>query len=95
PTARHGVFVVALGDAAWLESLKLVQELRLAGVRADADYRRRSMKAQLRFADNESFAQAVIMGENEIASGILGLKNLENGEQVEVPRVELLERLTP
>lgn len=94
PTARSGVFVVALGDAAWLESLKLVQELRLAGVRADADYRRRSMKAQLRFADNESFAQAVIMGENEIASGILGLKNLENGEQVEVPQAELLECLT-
>ena len=94
-TARSGVFVVALGDAAWLESLKLVQEFRLAGLKAEADYRRRSMKAQLRFADNENFAQAVILGDDEIASGILGLKNLQNGEQVEVPRAELLERLKP
>lgn len=90
---RNGAFVVALGEAAWLEGLKLGQELRLAGIKADVDYRRRSMKAQLRFADNEKFAHAIILGDNEIEQGIAGLKDLETGEQVEVPRTELLERL--
>lgn len=93
PAGRSGVFVVALGDAAWLEGLKLVQELRQAGLKAEADYRRRSLKAQLRFADNERFAQAIILGEDEIAKGLAGLKDLEGGEQVEVARTELRARL--
>ncbi len=53
------------------------------------------MKAQLRFADNEHFAQAIILGENEIAQGVAGLKDLETGEQVEVARGGLMERLQP
>jgi histidyl-tRNA synthetase len=90
---RAGVFIVALGDAVWTEALKLLQELRLAGVKAELDYRRRSMKAQLRFADNEQFAQAVIIGEDELAQGIVGLKDLATGEQVEVARGGLRELL--
>lgn len=90
---RSGVFVVTLGDAAWTEGLKLAQELRLAGLRAEVDYRRRSMKAQLRFADGEGFLEAIVLGEDELASGQVALKNLESGEQQSVPRGELLERL--
>jgi len=91
--AREGVFIVALGDAVWTEALKLLHELRQAGIKAELDYRKRSMKAQLRFADNESFAQAIIIGEDELAQGIAGLKDLATGEQVEVARPELVERL--
>lgn len=93
--AREGVFIVALGDAVWTEALKLLQGLRLAGVKAELDYRRRSMKAQLRFADNELFAQAIILGEDELAKGIVGLKDLATGEQVEVGRTDLFSRLGP
>jgi histidyl-tRNA synthetase len=93
--ARAGVFLVALGDAVWPDALRLVQELRLAGIKADLDYRKRSLKAQLRHADNELFAQAIILGENELGQGIVGLKNLETGEQVEVARTDLLARLSP
>lgn len=90
---RDGVFLVVLGEAAWLEGLRLLQELRLGGLKAELDYRRRSLKAQLRFADNERFARAVILGEDELASGVLGLKDLQTGEQVSVPRAELRRHL--
>ena len=90
---RKGIFLVALGEAAWTESLKMVQELRLAGVQAEVDYRRRSMRAQLRFADNERFAYAAIIGDEELAKGVVGLKDLETGEQTEVARGELAGRL--
>lgn len=91
---RRGAFIVALGENVWLEALKLLQELRLSGIKADIDYRRRSMKAQLRYADNELFSQAVIIGEDELARGIVGVKDLETGEQVEVAREQLRERLS-
>jgi histidyl-tRNA synthetase len=90
---RQGVFIVALGDTVWPEALKLLQELRLAGIKAEVDYRRRSFKAQLRFADNELFAQAVIIGDDELAKGVVGLKDLETGEQVEVRREEVAKGL--
>jgi len=91
---RRGVFIVALGAAVWVDALKLLQELRLAGIKADLDYRKRSMKAQLRHADNDLFAQAIILGEDELAKGIVGVKNLETGEQVEVLRTDLIARLS-
>ena len=52
------------------------------------------MKAQLRFADGEGFAQAVIIGEDEINNGVVTLRNMETSEQVEVGREELAARLS-
>ena len=90
---REGVLVVAMGDEAWPEALKLAYELRAAGLKADVDYRRRSFKAQMRFADGERFAWAAILGEDELARGTVGLKSLDTGEQTEVARGELLDRV--
>lgn len=91
--SRTGTFVVTMGEAAWLEGLKLAQELRLAGQKAEVDYRRRSMKAQLRFADNERYANAVLLGDDELARQVVPVKDLETGEQVEIPRSELLAKV--
>ena len=91
---RRGVLVVTLGEAAWREGVKLLAELRDAGVAADIDYRRRSLRAQLRFADGEGFAQAVIIGEDELAGGVVALRDMETSEQVEVRRDELLAKLS-
>ena len=90
---RHGCFIVTLGDAPWEDGLKLAAQLRAAGLRVDLDYRRRSMKAQLRHADKEHFAQAVIIGEDELATGLFTVKDLESGAQEEMPRDELPARL--
>jgi histidyl-tRNA synthetase len=91
---RHGVLVVTLGDAAWEAGVRLVSELRDADIEADLDYRQRSMKSQLRFADNERFAQAVIVGEDELARGVVALRDLATSEQQEVARNQLLAALT-
>ena len=90
---RSGVFVVALGEAAWAPALRLVQELRESGQVAELDYRKRSMRAQLSFADKESFRWAAILGEDELRDGTIALRNLENGEQESVPAEELPRRL--
>jgi histidyl-tRNA synthetase len=90
---RTGVLIVTLGDTAWTAGLQLMQQLRQAGLRADVDYRRRSLKAQMRFADGEGFQYAVILGEDEIASGVAGLKDLVGGEQTAVPLAELVNHL--
>ncbi|HEY3398240.1 MAG TPA: histidine--tRNA ligase [Armatimonadota bacterium] len=90
PVQRTGLFVVALGDAAWLPAQRLCAELRAAGHPAEVDYRRRSMRAQLSFADKESFRWAAILGEDEIAAGTVTVRDLVTGEQQTLPASELL-----
>ena len=93
--ARHGVLIVTLGDAAWAEGLRVATSLRHAGIECDLDYRRRSMKAQLRLADSEAFERAVIIGDDEIAKGVFAVRDMETSIQVEVAREGLFSALTP
>src|SRR5262249_26048089 len=90
---RRPVFVIALGDAARLPGLKLAADLRRAGIAADVDYAGRSMKAQMRAANRANARAALILGENELARGEAALKNLDTGEQVNIPLAAAVERL--
>jgi histidyl-tRNA synthetase len=78
---REGVLVVALGEKAWEHAVILLQEMRRAGLVADIDYRRRSLRAQLSFADKESFRWAAIIGDDEVSGGRVVFRDLETGIQ--------------
>lgn len=90
---REGVFLVALGEEAWTSALALCQDLRRAGQTAEVDYRRRSLRAQLRFADAENYRWAALLGEEEVAEGTITLRDLMSGEQETLPRAMLSRRL--
>ncbi len=92
-TPREGVLVVALGDEAWPPALALCQSLRQGGQTAEVDYRRRSLRAQLRFADAESFRWAALLGEEEVAEDTITLRDLVSGAQETLPRAALGLRL--
>jgi histidyl-tRNA synthetase len=87
------VWLISQNDAARDYNWSLMQQLRAAGVRADMDPSGRSMKSQFKLADREKAAFAVVVGEAEIASGSVMLKNFETTEQQAVPRDELIARL--
>jgi len=92
PSSVVDVFVVDVTGAA---ALRLVDELRAAGVRADRAFDGRSMKAQLRLADRSGARLAVIVGEQEAADGTVTLRDLrERGENQEtIPRGDLIDRV--
>lgn len=87
------VFFVALGEEAQKHSVKLLQEMRVAGIVADKDYLGKSMKAQMKAADRLSARQVVILGDDELAQGVANLKDMETGEQISVPLAELIEKV--
>ena len=78
------VYLIALGDAAAQALPKLLQQLRSAGFRADKDYQQRKMKAQLKAADRLGARFAAIIGDDELAEGVIALKNLTDGQQATV-----------
>jgi histidyl-tRNA synthetase len=77
------VFIATLGDAAEAEGLRQAEALRRNGYWVEPHYGGTSLKSQLRRADRLGADYAVIIGENELASGMVKWKNLKEGTQGE------------
>lgn len=89
PDAPPGpdVYVVSLGESSALEASALAAELRVR-FSVEMDHQARSLKAQMREAGRLGARFAVIVGEDEIRRGVVGIKDMETGEQVEAPRAD-------
>jgi histidyl-tRNA synthetase len=61
--------------------MKLVAQIRIAGIASQLAFDSRSVKAAMKNADRSGAKFAVLIGENEISSGTAQLKNLQSGEQ--------------
>ena len=61
-------FLVTLGDVARAAGVGLLQRLRAAGIRADADFVGRSVRAQMREADRQkAHSTRLLVGDNELS----------------------------
>jgi len=92
-TIREGYYVITLGDDAWEPGLGVSADLRAAGEVAEIDYRRRSMKAQMRTANNDGYRYAVIIGEDEVQQETVTLRDMDSGEQETIAQSDLIFRL--
>ena len=72
---------------------KLVRDLRSSGINVGYDIDSRSFKSQLRQADKSRARCAVIVGTDEIETESLKVRNLNTGEQVEIPQHTLVSYL--
>jgi len=104
------VMLVVFGDDLMGEYQKLAFELREAGIAAEVYYgKKRGLKAQLTYADQKGSPVAVLIGEDEIAKGVVSVRNLALGSklageitdkaewrrrvQEEVPRSSVVQRI--
>ena len=88
------VFIAFMGDSAKAFALTLMHELRMKGVAVEMDVMGRNFKNQFKFANRVGAARTVIIGENELAEGMLQIKDMESGEQTSVPIENIVEELT-
>ncbi len=77
--ARGPVVVLALDGARMGDYLGLAAELRAAGVAAEVYLGSSGMRAQMKYADRRLAPAAVILGEDEIAAGVVTIKDLDLG----------------
>jgi histidyl-tRNA synthetase len=87
------VFVAYLGKDAKEEALKLTSHLRKSGISALASLSERSLKAQLKQANVSGARYAVIIGEDEVKSKTVVLRNMTKAEQLTIPIDKLAEAL--
>lgn len=77
-------YVVGIGDDASVEALKVVQALRNQDFKADKDYLERKPKAQFKSADKLDAKFTLTLGDNELESNTIHVKNMADGNEVTV-----------
>ena len=89
------VMLACLGENAIPAGLKLAQELRaaLGGLRIKADFSGRSLKAQMRTANRLNAKKVLILGEDELAQGVVVCRNMADSSQTNIPLGELTTQL--
>jgi len=73
--------------------LPLLQNLRQNGINAELYPEAAKMKKQMTYADKKKIPFVALVGENEMKAGIIGLKDMNSGEQENIPIQQLLKRL--
>jgi histidyl-tRNA synthetase len=75
------VYAVALGADPKRELVRLVTRLRRAGVATDIAYGERGLKGAMKGADRSGAQLALVLGERDLAEGVVQVKDLRTGEQ--------------
>ena len=83
------VFIACLGDAARNEAMKLTATLRRQGIGVISATSAKSLKAQMRQANNLKISRVIIIGEDEVKAGTAMLKDMTTSQQETVNMADL------
>ncbi len=84
-----GVFVVSFADDVRPAAFAVAQELRRGGVHAELDLAGRSPKGQLKQAGRSGARFAVLLGLDELAEGVVRLRDMRGGGEEDVAAADL------
>uniref|UniRef100_A0A7C1FUE4 Histidine--tRNA ligase n=1 Tax=Thermomicrobium roseum TaxID=500 RepID=A0A7C1FUE4_THERO len=91
PETVSEVLVVAVEEQQRSEILRVAQELRANGIDAEVYLGERvDLRRQLQYANRKGIPFAIIVGPDELAAGVVTLRNLVTGEQERVARNEIV-----
>jgi histidyl-tRNA synthetase len=87
------VLICVFGEQEETFSLPILNKLRQADINAELFPFGAKMKKQMQYANDKNIPFVLVIGGDEMQSGLLSLKNMETGEQVKVGVEELIEKL--
>ena len=79
------VFVACLNKSLSLQAFSMTQQFRRAGLRAEMDHQGRSLKAQFKYADKLGAKYIAILADDELARGVVKIRNMATKEEWEAP----------
>ena len=62
----------------------MVARLREGSISVEYDLTGRSLKAQMKYADKIGAHYAIVVGDNELETGVAKLKDMQSGEQTDI-----------
>jgi histidyl-tRNA synthetase len=87
------VLISNFDEAAELYALPLLQKFRSIGIAAELYPSAAKLKKQMSYADGKNIPYVILIGESEMQSGLLTLKNMESGEQQQLAIDDIIKKL--
>ena len=87
------IYIVGLGDNTRKTVIKLAEDLREQNLSIEFDVLRRSLKAQLREANKMNVKYAIIIGDEELESNQLEVKNFSTGNQQKIELSKIVDHM--
>lgn len=78
------------GDAEAIEAMKVIAKMRLQNISAEMYPEAAKLKKQFAYAEKKEIPYLVFLGEEEIKSGNITIKNIVSGEQKTIKQVDFL-----
>lgn len=78
------VYLAPMGENELKKAFELTCALRKAGITADFDHMGRGIKAQFKYADKIGAKYVAVIGSNELSSGVVKVKNMQDGTETDV-----------
>lgn len=85
------IYIAPLGDNAKQVAKKLVLKLRKNGISAETDYMDRGLKPQMKYSDKIGSEYTLVLGDEEINTGKIRIKNMQSGQQIETELDSLIQ----
>ncbi len=87
------LYIGAMGEQGLLKAQLVAMDLRKQGVRCEVELAQRGVKAQLKTANKLGVKYTIVIGDNEIVTNTVKLKNMDSGEETPVSFNEIKENL--
>jgi histidyl-tRNA synthetase len=87
------LFIIPLGDESKTSALTIAQQLRSSGLRVEISFGDRALKGSMKAADKSGAAYVIVLGESEISSGTIELKEMSTGKTSSVTLASLQKHL--
>ncbi len=78
------LFIAALGERAQQEGFVILNRLQHQGIYAEMDFSGKSLKAQMRLANKLGSVFSIVLGDNELETGTVSLKQMADGTETSV-----------
>jgi histidyl-tRNA synthetase len=84
------VLISNFDDKAETYALPILQQLRNHGINAEIFPVSAKLKKQMTYADDKNIPYMILIGSEEMESGLLSLKNMKSGEQQKLPAAQVI-----
>ncbi len=92
-SSEQPVFVAFQNRELKDEAVKLIKELWMSGIKAFMDYKGKNMQKQFKKSDKINAGYTLVIGGDELAAGVVSVKNMEKSVQEKIKREELIKWL--
>ena len=87
------VLITQMDEAQLPEYLAIANQLRIAGIATEVVLEGGKLGKQFKYADRSGIRFVIVLGPDEIAKGIVTVKDMRKQDQFEVPRADLVKAL--